>query len=84
MYYKLDSEEFKKIEKAINITGGDYDLLGEFIPAESLVSMVEDLLLEIDRLEEKHSDLEKVIEEDYELKPFNPYSEYGVSEKDFL
>lgn len=83
MYYKLDRDELEFINKAEKLTCTDYELLGDFIPVESMIGVIEDLLLEIDRLEEKIEDLEQNIENNYELKNVNPYEEYGVSERDF-
>lgn len=83
MYYKLDEKKLETINKVSDITSTDYELLGNFVPVDSLICIIDDLLYEIDHLQEKYKDLEKDIEENYELKPFNPYEEYGVSEKDF-
>jgi phage host-nuclease inhibitor protein Gam len=83
MYYKLEGDNFKTIKRAEEATCTDYDLLGNFIPVENMITIIEDLLLEIDRLEEKMKDTQNDIENNYELKNVNPYEEYGVSEKDF-
>lgn len=84
MYYKLDSDGLEKINEASKITFTDYELLGNFIPVENMMNVIEDLLLEVDRLEEKYKDMEQDIENNYELKNVNPYEEYGISERDFL
>lgn len=84
MYYKMDLDDCELIEKVIKITGIDYELLGDFIPVDSLLHAIEDLYYEVERLEEKIEDLEQDIEDNYEIRKFNPYTEYGVSEKDFL
>ncbi len=83
MYYKLDEDEFKRIKEASEITYSDYELVGDFIPVESLMIAIEDLLIELDNKEEKIKDLENDIENNYELKNVNPYTEYGISERDF-
>lgn len=80
MYLEIDEDLKTKIEK---ITITDYDFKGNYLPSESIVSIFEDLICEINRLEEKYKDLEQDIEENYELKSFNPYEEYGISERDF-
>ena len=77
MYYKLDEKEKEKIKKVKEITITDYELLGDFIPVESMMTIIEDLLMEIDRLEEEKEDYENNKKED-------PYYEYGVSERDFI
>lgn len=51
---------------------------------EDIEQAIEDLLIEYDVLQEKITDLEKDIEENYNPKPFNPYVEYGVNERDFI
>lgn len=82
MYYRLESDEFEKIKEAEKITCTDYDIIGNLIPAENLMSIVEDLLVEIDTLNERYEDLEKTVEENY--RPFTPKEMYGISDKDFL
>lgn len=77
MYYKLNEKEKEKIKKVKEITITDYELLGDFIPVESMMTIIEDLLMEIDRLEEEKEDCEN-------NKKENPYYEYGVSERDFI
>ena len=82
MYYRLESDEFEKIKEAEKITCTDYDIIGNLIPAENLMSIVEDLLVEIDTLNERYEDLEKTVEENY--RPFTQKEIYGVSDRDFL
>lgn len=84
MFYKLDANEFLTIKLTEKLTCTDYDRMGDFIPVESLMSCIDDLLTEIEKLQEKVKDLENDIENNYELKNINPYEEYGVSEKDFI
>lgn len=84
MYYKLENDELERINRVSKITCTDYELKGNFIPAESMMSAIEDLLIEIDRLEEERKDREQEIENNYELKNVNPYEEYGMREDDFF
>ena len=81
MYIKLDEELKEKIEK---ITDVDYDFKGEYMPSESIEPMLKDLIYEIDKLEEKINDIQQDIENNYELKKYDPYEEYGLSERDFI
>lgn len=81
MFYKISDEKLKEITK---ITMGDYEAKLNYIPSENIINIIDDLLSEIHRLEEKNQDLEQEIENNYELKEVNPYEEYGISERDFI
>lgn len=78
MFLKIDDDLKEKIEK---ITGTDYDFKGNFLPSESITSIIEDLICEIHVLEEKYEDLEKDLEDNY--KPYTKEEMYGVSDRDF-
>lgn len=80
MYLKLEDEMLKRIQ---GITLTDYGEKLGYVPAESVTEIIADLLLEIDRISEKLTDFEKEVEENYELKHRNLYSEYGIGERDF-
>ena len=82
--HELNDTELRRIEEISSITGSDYELKGNFIPVESLLAAAEDMLMEYGVLEEKLKDLQQEISENYELKKVDLYSEYGVSEHDFL
>ena len=84
MYYKLDNDEFEQIKKVEKLINGDYDMVGNLIPVDCLMAVIEDLLTEMNNLEEKVKELENHIENNCELKCTNPYDEYGISEKDFV
>lgn len=84
MYYKLNANEFKIMQEVENKTCTDYDLTGNFVPVENLISSIEDLLYEIKSLEEKISDLENDVESNYKPRFENKYDEYGLNMKDFL
>ena len=79
MYLEIDKELKTKIE---NITGVDYEFKDNFLPSENIVSIFEDLICEIDRLEEKYEDLEKNLEENY--RPIPVSEQYGISDRDFI
>ena len=78
MYIKIDSELYKKIQ---SITITDYDAIGDFIPSESIIPMLEDLLCEIERQEERYEDLERNLRDNYEQIPASKM--YGIDERDF-
>lgn len=71
MYLEIDKELKTKIE---NITGVDYEFKDNFLPSENIVSIFEDLIYEIDRLEEKYEDLEKDLEDNYIHRPMSDYT----------
>lgn len=78
MFMKYEAEKIEAIEA---ITGVNYGCLGDLIPIDSIIPMLEDLLCEIDRLKEELED-EKEQRENY-YKPISKYEEIGMSEKDF-
>lgn len=80
MYTKIDEDKLKEIQ---SITMTDYEAKLGYLPTEILNDIIDDLLLEIHRLEEKIEDMERDIENNYKLKEVNPYTEYGISERDF-
>lgn len=84
MYYKLENNEFERIKEVEKITFSDYELVGDFIPVESMICAIEDLLVEYQRKGEELKDLQQDIENNYELKQENPYIDLGLSERDFL
>jgi aspartokinase len=73
MYYALDNEELKTLEKVSEITLTDYEVTGKFVPVSSLMTAIEDLLVELHKEEEKVADLENDINNYYELKEENYY-----------
>lgn len=82
MYIKLNTNEFEKVQKASEITGTDYKLLGNLMPVENMISVIENLLLEIDLLQEKYEDLEGNLEVNYKAIPVA--EQYGISEREFV
>lgn len=65
MFYKLDDRELATINKVAKMSLTDYELEGNMIPVDSLICAIEDLLIEIGRLEEKYNDLEEDMNENY-------------------
>ena len=82
MYYKLDGKELETINKVSALTYTDYEVLGNFVPVESMYSMIEDLLDEIEHQQARYKDLEKDIEDNY--KPISYAEQVGVSDRDFI
>lgn len=82
MYYKLSNDELERIKEVSNITITDYEILGDFIPVENMMAAIEDLLMEIDRLEERIQDIEQDRDDNY--RPIPQAEMYGISEKIFI
>ena len=81
MYYKLNEDELERMFRASKITMTDYELIGNFAPVENLMTAIEDLLIELDKAEEKYNDLEEQLRENY--KPINYAEEIGYNEREF-
>ena len=82
MYYKLNEKEKEIMEKASKQTYTDYELEEDFIPVESLMSAIEDLLLEIEHQQECYEDLERDLEDNY--RPISQAEQYEISDSDFI
>lgn len=55
----------------------------DLVSVEELLATIEEQDDEISHLEDKYKDLENDMIENYTHKPFNPYEEYGINERDF-
>lgn len=73
MYIELNEELINKINKKLI---GDYEIKGNLLPGENVENLISDLIVVVDELEEKLEDLKSNEE-------FDPYQEYGISERDF-
>lgn len=82
MYYKLNKKEKEIMEKVSNQTFTDYELEGDFIPVDSLMSAIEDLLLEAEHQQECYEDLERDLEDNY--RPISQDEQYEISNSDFI
>jgi hypothetical protein len=58
----IDEKIIKKVEE---LTITDYEAKGNQVPAENIESMIEDLLLEIEKLEERYKELDEYLKEEY-------------------
>lgn len=82
MKIELKDEDIKIIEKAEKIVGY-LERNGNYVNLDDLIGIIDNLVYEANRLEEKIEDLNKDIEDNYEPRKFDPYEEYGVSESMF-
>lgn len=87
---KIDKEDYEILKKGMQITLLNYDIdlydkenIKGYVDCESLLSMIEDLIVEYHRLEEKLEEQEEYCREHHQNKPINYYEEYGINEKDF-
>lgn len=76
MYLEIDEDLKNKIEE---ITTTDYDFKGNYIPSENVIPLIDDLLLELDRVNEKLTDLENDLENNY--RPLTNRELYGDIER---
>lgn len=86
---RVDESNYEILEKASKITVTDYDIkwfdaenIDGYIDNDSIISMIEDLICEVGRLEERIDDLEQDIEDNY--KPIPIAEQLGISDKDFI
>jgi hypothetical protein len=57
--YKLDEDEKELIEELSNITGVDYEIVGDLFPADSFIPLLKDLKYEIGRRDERIENYEE-------------------------
>lgn len=82
MYQKLTSEECEKIKIIEKVTQTNYEMLGEFIPSDSLMCIIDDLFVELEKEREKNADLRQDIEDNY--RPISIAEQVGISDRDFV
>lgn len=70
VYYRMNDNERAIMNKITELTGVNYELHGEFVPVESLMSAVSDLLYEIDTVQEKYDDIKNDLENNYRPIPY--------------
>lgn len=81
MQYKLNVDELEIMKKVTSITMVDYEIENDYIPVDSFISAIEDLICEIHNQEERYEDLEQNIRDNY--RQLSPAEMYGISDKDF-
>jgi hypothetical protein len=72
MYLKID-EELK--ERILETTDVNYEWLGDFLPMDSFLSLIKDLLIEVDKKNEELEALKQRIEDCY--RPLTAKEMYG-------
>lgn len=81
-FQKLTSDEYEMIKKIERITLSDYELIGDFVPSESLMIIIEDLYVELEKEREKNADLRQDIKDNY--RPISIAEQVGISDRDFV
>lgn len=79
MYLQINEELYKNIKE---ITNGDYDRVGDMIPAKNIIAIIEDLMDSYYVLEEKYEDLKQDMESNY--KPMSIQEQVDISDRDFI
>lgn len=75
----IDQNLQKRIENILKYTIEPLE-----VDVDYMSDILEEIVSEYENLQDKYNDLEEDIRENYEPKKFDPYLEYGVSEKDFI
>ena len=80
----VDESNYEILERVSKLTLTDYEIrwfdkknIYGYIETDNLISMLEDLLCEIDTLEEKYKDLEQDIEDNYKRLTYEEQIDYN-------
>ena len=86
---RVDVSNFETLKRASEITLTDYNIrwfdaenIEGYIDGEDLLSIIDDLIYEVDRLEEQIEDIKEDIRDNY--KPISYAEQVGVSDSDFI
>lgn len=82
MYIEVSNKEMERFKEISDITVTDYEFKGNFVPVVSLLTMIDDLLLELHEKEEQIEGLEQNIKDNYKQIPVS--EQVCVSDKDFI
>lgn len=70
-YYRMNEKVMELVgEICENIPCSDYNIHGEFISVESLISMIEDLYGEVEHIKEEFEDFKRDVEDNYRPIPY--------------
>lgn len=86
---KVDESNFDTLDRASKITLTDYDIkwfdaenIDGYIEPNNVISMIDDLVHEISRLNEKIKDREQDIKDNY--RRISVAEQVGISDRDFI
>ena len=82
MYIEVSNKEMERFKEISDITLGDYEFKGNFVPVVSLLTMIDDLLIELHEREEQIEKIEQDIQDNYKRIPVS--GQVGISDKDFI
>jgi hypothetical protein len=71
MYIEVSNKEMERFKEISDITLGDYEFKGNFVPVVSLLAMIDDLLLELHNKEEQIEDIKQDIQDNYKRIPIS-------------
>ena len=85
----VNEDNFDILERASKMTSTDYEIkwfdaenIHGFISTDNLLSIIEDLMCEVDRLQEELEDMEQDRQDNY--RPIPVAEQVGISDKDFI
>lgn len=81
IYQKLDEDDLKLINKISKLTLTNYEVTGDFIPVDSLISVIEDLMVEYDGISEEFEDYKQYV--DYNYRPLTIAEQIGEGVHDY-
>ena len=79
MYLELDENLKKEIT---SITNTSYDFKGNYLNADNIISVIEDLIGAVHIIEEEQEKREKFVEDNY--RQITPSEMYGIDNSDFM
>ena len=75
-YYRMNEKTMELIGRVCENLAfpTDYEIKGEFIPVESLISIIEDLYGEVEHVREEFEDFKRDVEDNYVVRPISDYT----------
>lgn len=86
---KIDEDNYWILQRASKITGTNYGIkwfdaenIDGYIDTQDICPIIEDLIMEVDRLQEELDDLQDDLKDNY--RPLSVSEQVGISDKDFI
>jgi len=78
-YYRMNEKIMRLVDEICkNIACSDYEIKGEFIPVESLISMIEDLYGEVEHIKEEFDMFRQDVQDNYQPIPYQEQIGFDV------